>query len=266
MKKTLIAIALAGSFLTTLSPLVLPGLAISKPQQNVTSDTSLKVIQQTLSFADIQGVYGEKEIRQLSQLGVIEIGNANFFPSSPITRSQFITWLVKTYNILQTHNTRKPAPIKLPNHQNATFPDVPPEHPAFLYIQAAYDAGFLVGNEDGTFRPDANLTREEMIVLKSPLDSQGSGNSNRSVKSLRSFIQKTKGFTDADQINERYLNHIAFDLGNAASGKNFQRVYGSNRLFAPQKAVTKAEAAVVLSEFRKAGTVSQALDKINRNR
>lgn len=266
MKKTLIAIALASSFLTTLSQSILPGLAISRPQPDVTSDTLPNGIQQTLSFADIQGVYGGKEIRQLSQLGVIEVGNENFFPSSPITRSQFVTWLVKTYNILQTHNTRKPAPIILPNHKNTAFPDVPLDHPAFLYIQAAYDAGFLAGYEDSRFRPDADLTREEMIVLKSLLDSPGTVNSNRSVKSLRSFIQKTKGFTDADQINERYLNRIAFDLGNAASTRNFQRVYGSTRLFAPQKAVTKAEAAVVISEFRKAGTVSEALDKINRNR
>lgn len=267
MKKRVIAIALSGMVCAMLTPILLTEQALTQTTLNLSSlqrDPSFRVQPHHLAFADINGSYGETEIRQLAQLGVFEITSGNFQPSGSITRAEFVTWLVKTYNLLQTHNTRTPTPIRVSDRRTSAFRDVSPSHPAFQYIQAAQDAGFLAGYEDGTFRPNTALTREEMIVLKSPFDSKTSGNSSRSAKSLRAFIQKTKGFRDANQITERYLTHIAFDLGNAASGRNFERVYGMRQRYEPQKAVTRAEAAVVLAQFRKVGTVEQALTRRDR--
>ncbi len=246
-------------FLTTLAPIIHSSIVLATPTNVELSKPSVANI---IAFSDIQGVRGESEILQLSQLGVLEADSNKFYPLAPITRSQFVTWLVKTYNLLQTHNNRVPALIRLPDTRTSSFTDVPSSHPAFSYIQAAYNAGFLVGYEDGTFKPNNNLTREEMIVMKSSLDSGASGKSNRSVKSFRNYLAKTRGFTDANEIGDLYLNHISFDLGNAAGGKNFQRVYGSTRLYEPKKVVNKAEAAILISKFRKAGTVSNALKKI----
>lgn len=263
MKSFITTIAVFGSVCSMLVPLVQIETAIAAPSL-LHLNQSVRIQPQILAFTDISGVDGETEIRQLAQLGVLEPASGGFRPRSSITRAEFITWLVKSYNALQTHNVRKPTLIRLPDRSRSAFRDVSPSHPAFRYIQAAYDAGFLAGYEDGTFRPDAVLTREEMIVLKSPVDSRGSGNSSRSAESLRNFIQQTKGFQDADRMSERYLTHIAFDLGNAASGRNFERVYGARSRYEPQKAVSRAEAAVALSQFRRAGTAAQAIEKLNR--
>ncbi|WP_242040290.1 S-layer homology domain-containing protein [Anabaena subtropica] len=211
----------------------------------------------SLTFTDISGVRGEKEIQQLAELGVLETTSSEFQPLASITRGQFVVWLLKTYNKLHRE------PIRLPQGTLSAFPDVPSSHPHFTFIQAAHDAGYLAGFEDGNFRPDEVLTREQMIVLKTRLDTNVAP-STRSPNNLRNFIGKTKGFTDANQISERYLLHIAFDLGNGASNFNFARVYGKTRIFAPQKAVTRAEAAIILSRFRKGGTVERSLQRRSR--
>jgi hypothetical protein len=207
------------------------------------------------NFVDITGVYGEKEIQQLTQLGVIKTTSNQFQPSTAITRGEFIAWLVKTYNELHEN------PVRLPENPTSAFPDVTPSHPHFTYIQAAHDAGFLTGFTDGTFRPDEVLTREQAIAIKGRLDTTGSGKDSRSPDKLRIFMEKTKGFQDAATMSDEFVPYLAFDFGNAAGGRNFQRVYGTTAIYAPQKPVTKAEAAVLLSKFRKGESIEQVLKK-----
>jgi hypothetical protein len=226
------------------------------PTWSYTETTQL--IASDVTFTDINGVYGETEIRQLAQLGVLDTTITTFQPSAPMTRGEFVAWLVKTYNEL--HRT----PIHLTTTSTATFPDVPSSHPFFVYIQSAHDAGLLAGFEDGNFRPDALLTREEMIVLKSPLDITGTGHDRRSSENLRNFIGRTRGISDVNEITEAYLGYIAFDLGNAASGRNFERVYGRTNNYRPQEPVTRAEAAVLLSQFRRGESVEEVLQRRGR--
>jgi hypothetical protein len=97
-----------------------------------------------------------------------------------------------------------------------------------------------------------------MIALKSQLDSKGKD--SRNPEKLRFYIENTQGFTDAAHIGDRYISYIAFDLGNAAGGRNFERVYGRTRLYKPREAVTRAEAAVLLSQFRKGQPIERVLE------
>ena len=53
-----------------------------------------------------------------------------------------------------------------PNHGTAsTFPDVPPDHWAWQFVEAISTAGLTSGYPDGTYRPDNLVTRAEMSVL-----------------------------------------------------------------------------------------------------
>ncbi|GAB4235195.1 MAG: hypothetical protein Kow0049_19560 [Stanieria sp.] len=74
-------------------------------------------------------------------------------------------------------------------------------------------------------------------------------------------MKKTKGFQDAAAISDEFIPYLAFDFSNAAGGRNFQRVYGTTTIYAPQKPVTKAEAVVLLSKFRKGESIEQVLEK-----
>jgi hypothetical protein len=46
-----------------------------------------------------------------------------------------------------------------------TFPDVPPDHWAWRFIEAIYAAGLTAGYPDGTYGPDNSVTRAEMSVF-----------------------------------------------------------------------------------------------------
>ena len=255
MQFTVNAVSLAAMALVSLG--INDSSFAQSPRLLLNAESQISQLNSATTFSDITGVTGETEIRQLAALGVLETTSGQFQPQAAITRGQFVAWLVKTYNYLHK------KPITIAENTRSAFPDLTSSHPHFKFIQAAYKAGLLAGFDDGNFRPDDILTREQMIALKTSVDS--TVRSNRSSATLRDFIGKTKGFTDVEQISERYLAHIAFDLGNAASGRNFVRVYGTTtRIYAPQKAVTRAEAAVLLSRFRKGGTVEQALRRRNR--
>ncbi|WP_009544009.1 S-layer homology domain-containing protein [Crocosphaera subtropica] len=204
------------------------------------------------SFTDIDGVKGQTEIQQLVQLGVIETNSSNFNPLDPITRGQFVTWLVKAYN--QLHD----VPIPVGSNRELAFSDLSVSHPDFNYIQAAYDAGYIVGFEDGTFQPNNPLTREQMIALKSQLDSSGSD--SRNADRLRHFASRTMGYTDVEQMSDQYLKYLVFDAWNAAGSKNFVRVYGQTRIYSPKRPVTRAEAAILLTKFRKGKPIEKVLE------
>jgi hypothetical protein len=47
----------------------------------------------------------------------------------------------------------------------ATFSDVPTAYWAFKYVEYAVDNGVVAGYEDGTYRPDDTVTRDQMAVF-----------------------------------------------------------------------------------------------------
>jgi hypothetical protein len=99
-------------------------------------------------FSDIKGVFGEKEITDLNKLGVFDSNSGKFEPMKPITRAQFVTWLVKANNSFYNHD------IRLAESGDPTFPDVPNTDPNFKYIQGMVNAGYVVGYDDKTFKPN----------------------------------------------------------------------------------------------------------------
>ncbi|KJS14530.1 MAG: hypothetical protein VR69_17590 [Peptococcaceae bacterium BRH_c4b] len=79
--------------------------------------------------------------------------DGSFGPGRPLTRAEAVIVLAKG------------AGIKPVTSAVATFRDTGPGHWAYGYIEAAVKAGILSGYPDGTFRPDAQLSRAETMAL-----------------------------------------------------------------------------------------------------
>jgi hypothetical protein len=45
------------------------------------------------------------------------------------------------------------------------FPDVPPEHWAFKYIQKMYEEGIATGYDDGTYKPLREVNRAQIAII-----------------------------------------------------------------------------------------------------
>lgn len=67
-------------------------------------------------------------------------------------------------NSLQTDPSDNPEPDELPE-VTGVFPDVPPTHPFFTYVETLYHIGAVNGYSDGTFRPDNVVNRAETAKI-----------------------------------------------------------------------------------------------------
>lgn len=191
------------------------------------------------TFHDIQGVFGEQKITQLSQLGVFDMTTGNFNPQQPVTRVQFVRWLFRANNAIYA---KQPGKLVRPAETSeATFPDVPPTHPDFRYIQGMANAGFAVGYDEKTFKPDQPLTREEMIGIKAGFDWGGVD------KNLDSLTGEVPPWSDRDQISKRFIPSFNVDFNTGNNIKNVERTFGALKTFKPHAPVTRAEAAVCIS-------------------
>jgi hypothetical protein len=203
-----------------------------------------------VSYSDIAGIPGEKQITELAALGVFGTPSGTFNPSGSITRADFVKWLVLANNAIFANAAGKQ--IQPSQATTSSYPDVPASHPDFAYIQGMYDAGFAVGFPDKTFKPDALLTREQMIAIKESVDRGG-----LQQYYVSNWDATMPDWKDKAQINKIFRGAIAEDSGldrtavvnwshpNLVIG-NVPRTFGAIAMLRPQQTVTRAQAATIL--------------------
>jgi hypothetical protein len=189
----------------------------------------------TASFTDIDNSAARDEILDLARLGVFEGVSGAFEPTRPIRRAEFVRWLVRANNAM-----RKEKDVHLAESGAATFSDVPPSHPDFNYIQGMANAGMVIGYDETTFKPDKALSREEMIAIKSGLDQGGVYYK----KGDYGDVERLWQWSDARKVSPRYVNAVCSEHFNRA--KNVDRTFGAIKMFKPQQAVTRGEAAICI--------------------
>ncbi|CAN7716889.1 S-layer homology domain-containing protein [Paenibacillus sp. LjRoot153] len=111
----------------------------------------------TVTLSDTKGHWAAKTIDTFVKLHVIEgYGDGSFNPDGNITRAEFAIILSRVFDIKAEGNT------------SAGMKDVA-NHWAKDAIKNLANAGVISGYEDGTFKPNNMITREEMVVLLSRL-------------------------------------------------------------------------------------------------
>jgi hypothetical protein len=189
-------------------------------------------------FTDIRGIFAEQAIKDMAALRIFDSTTGQFKPNAPITRAEFVRWLVKANNAYY-----KDAPdqqIRLAESGKATFVDVPTTYPDFKYIQGMANAGYVIGTDATHFTPQRAITREEMIAIKASRDESGQNMQPTDIM----FIH----YTDAAKISKVYTGAIHED-SSVRTSHNIARVWGTIKTFNPQMPVTRAEAALCLSVF-----------------
>ena len=93
------------------------------------------------------------QVGYMQKLGVLAdySRDGNFRPDDPVTRAEFAT-LAAHFDNLTLISTN-------------SFSDVPASHWALKYINSAAAKGWITGYPDGTFKPEANITRAEVVTL-----------------------------------------------------------------------------------------------------
>ncbi|GAA0862203.1 hypothetical protein GCM10008917_06650 [Paraclostridium tenue] len=122
-------------------------------------------------FNDISNDYWAKnEVNYLASKGLLNgYEDGTFRPENPITRAEVATILVRSNSNIK-QNLKK------------VFPDISDNHWASKYIEKAAELGYMVGYEDGSFKPDKVITRGETVVTlnriyRKPCDFKETNNS-----------------------------------------------------------------------------------------
>ncbi|ACK72987.1 S-layer domain protein [Gloeothece citriformis PCC 7424] len=236
----------------------------TSPQSSTNIPNSTPTPSQTsTNFSDLDQVPEpwRNNIKDLGTLGVLSADKGDQFnPNAAVTRRVFARWLYNANNKIFANSAGKQIRPGSTNSQSA-FQDINPKDPDFEAIQGLAEAGIIPSRLTGDssallFRPDAPLTREDLLQWKVPLDTR-KGLPTASIDS----VKETWGFQDTSKIKPNSLRSLYADFQNADQA-NVRRVFGYTTLFQPTKPVTRAEAATALWYFGYQGDGMSAQDAL----
>ncbi|MEY9974481.1 putative repeat protein (TIGR02543 family) [Lysinibacillus sp. RC46] len=92
-----------------------------------------------------------QQITLLQQAGIVDGSNGTFRPDAYLTRAQMAKMMVLAFDLTPSGNS--------------SFKDVDPSHWASGYIATLADHNIALGDENGNFRPDENLTRAQFTAF-----------------------------------------------------------------------------------------------------
>ena len=165
-----------------------------------------------ITAKDINFHWAEKELETLKSLGIMNGYGGLMMPDSSITRGEFTALIVRAFAIEA-------------KDENQNFYDVDKEHIFFGEINAAHTNGIIGGFPDGSFQPEINITREQIMLILSRLTDD---------KSTENVIYKDTG---KNYIYLRELSKVSYDgiIGGYPNG-----------YFKPYNNTTRAEAAKMI--------------------
>jgi S-layer homology domain len=184
-------------------------------------------------------------LADLTKIGVLT--NTDSVATHAVTRREYARWLVAAHNRIT--GTKPTQQIKLATTDTKpVFQDVPSTNPDFPSIQGLAEAGLIPSALSGDatsvlFRPEAPLTREQMILWKVPLDTRQA----LPAASLDA-VKQTWGFQDAGKVDPKALRAVLADFQNGEQS-NIRRAFGYTTLLQPKKTVNLGEVAIAIWYF-----------------
>ncbi|WDH98297.1 SwmB domain-containing protein [Paenibacillus urinalis] len=107
----------------------------------------------SVSYVGMYSHWARTSIERLASMWIIDQpGGSNYEPDRPITRAEFAGMIARSLGLDGDFE------------ESRRFGDVPYSISG-AYIGAATKAGIITGHQDGTFKPDQLITREQMAIM-----------------------------------------------------------------------------------------------------
>lgn len=111
------------------------------------------VVQSSKSFADVANHWSKADVELLANKLVVDgVTDTTFQPDRNITRAEFAALVVRALGLSSSSAANQFSDVKSGSWYAET-------------VATAVKAGIIDGYEDGTFRPDAQITREELAAM-----------------------------------------------------------------------------------------------------
>jgi hypothetical protein len=144
--------------------------------------------------ADIKAWYGAATAFSKARGFMTGYPGGSFQPGRLLTRAELSTVLAKITD-LQPDNDR-----------TSSFPDIK-NHWAEAYITAAQGKGYVTGYPEGTFKPEQNATRAEVVKIMNKLMDRQPDREDPLLNEENTFDDLVKGHWAYEQILEATLTH-----------------------------------------------------------
>ncbi|XEC95806.1 S-layer homology domain-containing protein [Paenibacillus tarimensis] len=169
-------------------------------------------------FADVtEEHWAYEEINTLKMMDIVQgYGDNTFKPNQSITRAEFVKMTVDTLG-LEAQTTELNFTDK--NELRAWSEE---------YVQTAVKAGLIKGYDDGTFRPNQNISRAEMVTIL--------------VRGLELELEEEYQLSYADKTE---IHAWALPYVKTATANQLVQGRSENR-FAPKEQASRAEVTAVL--------------------
>jgi hypothetical protein len=180
-------------------------------------------------FNDLNsGYWAYNSIQSLSEQNILTgYQDMTFKPNNPVTRAEFATMIIKALG----KDSVAPS-------SSYDFSDVSNYFWGYGNIQRAYSSGLIKGFPDGTFRPNAYITKAEVLaILSSALTNDYMTNAEAD--------DILKSFYDGNQVPSWAKVPVA-----KAVRANVAVNYPQQNFLSPQKRATRAEVAEMLFNLR----------------
>lgn len=201
-------------------------LRINPTENNNSGDTETKTSTGNtpkMTFSDMEDAkWALDAVESLYEKGIISgVGDGKFDPHRYVSRAEFAKMAVKLASYT--------------SDRSYSFNDVREGAWYSDFVNAACANGIFVGGEDGSFKPDDHITREQLAIVV-----------YRMIKEKADFPDvQSGGFEDDFQIDECFKGAVySLKAIGVISGR-------SNKLYCPNESVTRVEAAVILSNISK---------------
>lgn len=170
---------------------------------------------ETKTFSDITGHWADRNISAAMKLRMINgYANGKFQPNASVTRAEFTAMIARAFGLGESA-------------ASASFKDTSSNWAAG-YIDALADKGVIGGYQDGSFKPNATISRAEMVAIIARM------------LNLNALATSTPAsFNDVDSSN------WAADVIAQASSANLVQGLSSS-VFSPNGKATRAEAVTLI--------------------
>ncbi|MEO3945514.1 5'-nucleotidase C-terminal domain-containing protein [Gorillibacterium sp. CAU 1737] len=117
------------------------------------SNSTYLALQSSASFSDLTGHWSKSEVESLAARLIVQgKSSTSFDPNAALTRAEFSAMLVRAFGLTASGEAPRFSDVAASDWYSAS-------------VQATAEAGIVSGYENGTFRPNARISRAEMATM-----------------------------------------------------------------------------------------------------
>jgi len=197
-------------------------------QINSLTNSTYSVVWHPLEFDDVANHWAKDAVNDTGSRMIIEgIGNGLFDPDRDITRAEFAAIIVRALGLKPESGASFFSDVKESDWYNSA-------------IRTAYSYHLVDGFEDGTFRPNDKITREQAMVILSKAMTITNLKARLSVQTADAALHP---YQDATEASGWAIRGIADCLqAGIVSGR-------SDTALAPEDFITRAEVAAMVQRL-----------------